>query len=91
MKIASFLYQKLLAPRLSDEDGKRQEFILNILLVSLSVLFLVLSLQIVFAMFFDPGKTGASPFGALTSFFLFSLHCLVFLVLDILMPHRFSW
>ena len=88
MKIASFLYEKLLAPRLSDEDGKRQEFILNILLLGLSALFLVLSLQIVFAMFFDPGKTGASPFGALASF-LFFLHCLLFLDLAIRMRHLF--
>lgn len=71
MNTVSFLYDKFFSPKLQNEEGKRQEFILNILLISLSGLFFLLSLQIVFALFFDPGITGASPIFAFAVLGLF--------------------
>jgi len=49
MKIVSFLYRFFISPVSADEDGKRQEYILNILLISattlLFCLFLIVCLQ----------------------------------------------
>jgi hypothetical protein len=58
MKIASFLYQSFIAPRSSDEDGMRQEFILNILLLSISGLLFGLFALVVLGRLFVPGFLG---------------------------------
>ena len=58
MKIASFLYQSFIAPRSVDEDGKRQEFILNILLLSISGLLFGLFALVVLGRLFVPGFVG---------------------------------
>jgi signal transduction histidine kinase len=66
MKIVSFLYQFLISPVSEDEDGKRQEYILNILLVSASALLFCLSFILFLEQLFIHGYQGVSP---ITAFF----------------------
>lgn len=67
-----FLFEKLIKPRSQDEDSQRQEFILNILLLSSLVFVFVLLLMILYScVVLDAPTRGASPY------IIFGL-CLVF-------------
>ena len=77
MKIASFLYQSFIAPRSVDEDGKRQEFILNILLLSISGLLFGLFALVVLGRLFVPGFVGVP---VVVAFFAFGIFFSLFLL-----------
>ena len=68
-----FLYKKLIKPKSANEDLKRREFILNIILLgSIALSTLCLWVVIFEAIKFGPGYEGISPLLALIIFSIFS-------------------
>ena len=73
-----FLFDKLIKPRSADEDSRRQEFILNILLVS-SILFAVVNLSMILYSYIVLGTSSGGASAYIIRFLLLIFAFLLFL------------
>lgn len=73
LKGAGFIFKKFIKPKSENDDLKRREFILNILLLGSLALSAVTTFQLIYdVVIFGEFHTGVSPFLSLTIFLFFS-------------------